>query len=115
MASLAIGRNIDLQKRIRGEAMKTQQDTFFDMTEERERKKTTDNQRRSWWKAFQKRSDELSQIPTIADGKCGYMAICDYCEGSWLTNPCAKALRNMAKERNIIIDFSTKNNIDDYL
>lgn len=81
--------------------------TLFDVAQtfdEREKR----NAKRRWENAFQKWSDEQSQVGTTPNGKCGYGSMCDWCGDNSYGRPCVRALNEMCRERGIKIDYTDR-------
>ena len=88
-------------------------DIFGNETEVRATKpKAVDNVRRKWESGFQRWSNKQLFDGTTPNGKCGYGAMCDYCEDNTYGRPCVRALNAMCREKNIKIDY-TKYNYQD--
>lgn len=65
--------------------------------------------KRNWENAFQKWSDSQWDDDYTSRGKCGYGAICDWCEDNSYGRPCVRALNAMCREKGIRIDYSNRN------
>jgi len=63
------------------------------------------NLKRRWENGFQKWSDEQVNDDCSPLGKCGYGAICDYCEDNSYGRPCVRALNRMLKEKGWCVDY----------
>ena len=64
--------------------------------------------KQKWRNALQKYCDEQAYD---GDGTspycvCGYMEYCDLCNGAGETNACVKAICELAKKKNINIDYT---------
>ena len=68
-------------------------------------------QKQKWRNKLQKYCDIQSQEVGHTTGYCvcGYMNYCDYCRGSGKPNACVKAICELAKEKNIKIDYNDFN------
>lgn len=72
--------------------------------------KPTNKAKRNWENAFQRWSDRKGfDAPTETYGKCGYGAMCGYCEDNSYGRPCVRALNKMCREERITIDYDNRN------
>jgi len=81
------------------EEIKRQADVFLEYAREK----------RNWENAFQKWSDSQWDDDYTSMGKCGYGAICDWCEDNSYGRPCVRALNAMCRDKGISIDYSNRN------
>lgn len=64
--------------------------------------------RQRWEYAFQKWSNSQWDDDYSSKGKCGYGAMCDWCEDNSYGKPCVRALNKMCREKRIAIDYSKR-------
>ena len=64
--------------------------------------------KRKWENGFQKWSDEQVNNDCSPLGKCGYGAICDYCEDNSYGRPCVRALNAMLRDTGGHIDYKNE-------
>ena len=64
-----------------------------------------EKRKRAWENGFQKWSDGQVDNDCSPLGKCGYGAICDYCEDNSYGRPCVRALDKMLRETGEHIDY----------
>lgn len=65
--------------------------------------------RKAWEAAFQRWSDKQMFDETTSYGKCGYGAMCDWCNDSGKGRACVRALNAMCREKNVTIDYDNRN------
>lgn len=88
---------------------------MFDIVEQMPKNKQYDKEKylkQKWRNKLQKYCDEQSQTEGHRNGYCvcGYMNYCDYCSGAFKnTNCCVKAICEVAKIKNIKIDYNDFN------
>ena len=89
----------------------TQYDLFGNEVKEvKHASKPTDKGKRNWENAFQGWINKMSvNEPTEHYGKCGYGAMCDYCEDNAYGRPCVRALNELLRAKGITIDYSKRN------
>lgn len=85
--------------------MAEQYDIFGKCEEPPTPKQNADKVKRRWEDGFQRWSNKLHLDGTTSEGKCGYSAICDYCEDNSYGRPCVRALNEMCRKKNIKIDY----------
>lgn len=69
-------------------------------------KPVIDKDKRNWENRFQRWSNNGGlNDPTSTAGKCGYGSMCDYCEDNTYGRPCVRALNEMLRDRNIVLDY----------
>lgn len=68
-------------------------------------KSKQNNIKRRWENGFQKWSDGQVNNDYSPLGKCGYGAICDYCEDNSYGRPCVRALNAMLRDTGGHIDY----------
>ena len=88
--------------------MNAQIDIFGNVVENIPKHSTVDKQKRSWKNVFQRWSDKEGIENSDIYGKCGYGAMCDYCEDNSYGRPCVIALNKMCREIRIKIDYSKR-------
>lgn len=66
------------------------------------------NLKRRWENGFQKWSGEQVDNDCSPLGKCGYGAICDYCEDNSYGRPCVRALNAMLRDTGRHIDYKNE-------
>lgn len=77
--------------------------------EVKDKPKPTNKEKRNWENAFQRWSNKEFQEGGSGYGACGYGSMCDYCEDNAFGRPCVRALNEMCRENNIVIDYSKRN------
>lgn len=95
--------------------MKVIQESFIDMKEKQRALQKQFAKRKKWYEAFQNKMNDLALDEMTPLGKCGNMDFCDWCKDSGKGDPCVKALREFAKEKNITINFDDLKSIDEFL
>lgn len=65
-----------------------------------------DKQKRNWENRFQRWSNKQFHEGRYGYGACGYGSMCDYCEDNSYGRPCVRALNEMLRERNIVLDYT---------
>lgn len=71
--------------------------------------------RKKWCEAFQDKMNDLAMDGTTHLGKCGNMDFCDWCKDSGEGDPCVKALKEFAKQKNITINFDDLESIKEFI
>ncbi len=69
---------------------------------------TYKKRKRRWKYAFQQWSNAKFEECQTEYGKCGYGAMCDYCEDNSYGRPCVRALNQMCREKDIQIDYDKR-------
>lgn len=62
-------------------------------------------QKRNWENRFQRWSNNQFHEGRVGYGVCGYGSMCDYCEDNSYGRPCVRALNEMLRARNIVLDY----------
>ena len=84
--------------------MKEQIDIFGNVGEIK--KPVIDKVKRNWENRFQRWSTTCMIYDNLNHyGKCGYGSMCDYCEDNTYGRPCVRALNEMLREKNIVLDY----------
>jgi hypothetical protein len=65
-----------------------------------------DKQKRNWENRFQRWSNNQFHNSRYDYGTCGYGSMCDYCEDMTYGRPCVRALNEMLRDKNIVLDYT---------
>lgn len=83
--------------------MKDQIDIFGNIVNTE--KRITNKEKLNWENRFQNWSNKQFHEGRYAYGACGYGSMCDYCEDNSYGRPCVRALNEMLRENNIVLDY----------
>ena len=89
--------------------MPIQFNLYGDEVEIKVTSKPVNKEKRNWENAFQNWSNKEFQDGRYGFGACGYGCMCDYCTDNSYGRPCIRALNEMCREKNIIIDYDNRN------
>lgn len=83
--------------------MKDQIDIFGNIVNTE--KRITNKEKLNWENRFQNWSNKQFHEGRVEYGACGYGSMCDYCEDNSYGRPCVRALNEMLRENNIVLDY----------
>ena len=64
-----------------------------------------DKEKLCWENRFQRWSNKQFHEGRVGYGACGYGSMCDYCEDNTYGRPCVRALNEMLRDSNIVLDY----------